>query len=176
MNRKISFQIIKFFIAISAMSTLTLFMLFYHGLKNGLLLTFLFWSFFVLCIPGKHGSMLIGAPLQMFFKIRVNTQIWTWLSAVVLNLIVYHTNKDIYLENFITHLLRYIITSPYPELLVVVFAMAANLYKPIIGYNYQSKFYFLHAAIHTILVIVNLLALFWWIYPEAVFLFNFSMS
>jgi len=149
-------------------------MCFHHGLSHGLVLTFLLWSFFILCLPGNHGSMILGAPMKAFFNIRVNAQVWVWIAAVVFNFAVYRINKDIYLENFITHLLRYIVSSPYPDWLVIIFATVTNFYKPMFRYNFHSKFYFFHAAVHTLLIIVTLLAFYWWIYPEAIFLFNFS--
>jgi hypothetical protein len=42
--------------------------------------------------------------------------------------------------------------------MVIVFATAANFYKPIFGYTRQSKCYFLHAAIHLTLIMATLIA------------------
>ena len=65
------------------------------GWKEGIILIFLCWSFFVLCIPVSRGKVILGLPISLFTKKEILTEKFTWPIAAAGNVIVLIQNPDI---------------------------------------------------------------------------------
>ena len=169
-------QLTKFTLALSGLGFLLVDMAYYYGASKGLLLTFLYWSFFILCMPAAHGSYILGVPLDLVLKRRsFSTEPIMICGAIILNVLVYTINPNIYMINFITHLLRDFIATPQPLWLIFVVAAITNLYRPLIKSFGKDPYSWLHSAIHLLLAIINIWIFYLLAYPEIVLLFNFKM-
>lgn len=88
---------------------------FKFDLKNGLLLAGLTWSFFVLCTPVADAGFLLDFPIRILFKTRmIFTEIGVWIFAICLNIIALIYNPEIYNSTTLTHLLKTILSTPWP--------------------------------------------------------------
>lgn len=94
-----------------------------YGYANGLLLTWLSWSFFVLCTPIADAGMLIDFPIRLISNIKmVYTEISVWVIAISLNLYAFFFNPELYNQTQLLHLLEHIIRNPIPLWLIFIFS------------------------------------------------------
>jgi hypothetical protein len=85
------------------------------GLTDGLLVTALTWSFFVLCTPVADAGFLLDFPLRLVTNIRMFvSEIFVWGIAIALNLYTYFLHPEIYLKTKLLVVFKNILEQPIP--------------------------------------------------------------
>ena len=105
----------KFILVLSFLAIYLFFSVFRYGPLQGSLISFLSWSFFVLCTPIADAGILIDFPLRIFFKIRmVFSEIVVWAVAIAANILTLSINPSFYEKSILLNLLHHILTNPFP--------------------------------------------------------------
>ena len=108
-------NLIKFLFLLSFLIVYFMFVQAQYGTEDGVIITALTWSFFVLCTPIADAGFLLDFPIRIATKIRMlHTEIIVWTIAISMNAYVYFFNPGLYDKTFILGLLYHIITHPYP--------------------------------------------------------------
>jgi hypothetical protein len=99
------------------------FVSFHYGVNKGLLITWLTWSFFVLCTPIADAGFLIDFPVRILFRVRMLTaEVVVWALAIGLNVYAYLGRPDTYEQTKILALFRHILEQPVPFWLIILFS------------------------------------------------------
>lgn len=108
-------NLIKFLFLLSFLIVYFMFVQAQYGTEDGIVITALTWSFFVLCTPIADAGFLLDFPIRIATKIRMfYTELIVWAIAILMNVYVYFTNPGLYDKTFILGLLYHIMTHPYP--------------------------------------------------------------
>jgi hypothetical protein len=92
-----------------------------NGLKDGFLISFLTWSFFVLCTPIADAGILIDLPMRIVANVKmIYSEIAVWVIAILLNIFTYFYNPSIYENTIILSLFKHIIDKPFPYFIVII--------------------------------------------------------
>ncbi|MFH1408675.1 MAG: hypothetical protein ABIH34_02100 [Nanoarchaeota archaeon] len=88
---------------------------FHHGVKDGFLVSFLTWSFFVLCTPVVDAGLLIDFPMRLITGMRmIFTELIVWVFAIMLNFYAYFINPSLYDKSILLSLFKHILDAPFP--------------------------------------------------------------
>ena len=91
------------------------FIAFQYGLKDGLFVTIITWSFFVLCTPIADAGFLIDFPFRLITRIKMLfSEIIVWVLAIVLNIIAYFVYPAVYAKTKLLMLFHHILSQPIP--------------------------------------------------------------
>lgn len=86
-----------------------------YGYGDGLFITWLMWSFFVLCTPVADAGMLIDFPIRLVTDIRmIFSEIMVWLIAIILNMYVFFFRPELYSHTQLLQLFKHILENPFP--------------------------------------------------------------
>jgi len=108
-------KITKFLLVLGTLAVFLLFMLNKYGFEQGLEITLLIWTFFVLCTPLAIADLLLDVPIRLFMKTRmVYSHAIVWGVALTINLVVLQISPELYEVNPILTALHHILTNPIP--------------------------------------------------------------
>lgn len=125
---------IKFLLVFSTLLIYTIFASMKFGAREGLLISALTWSFFVLCTPVADAGFLIDLPLRLFTGIRmVYSEMIVWVIAISLNVIVSLTNPVVYTTTIFLSLLSHIINQPFPYWGIILLSAMGTFFSIIFG-------------------------------------------
>ncbi|MCK4650542.1 hypothetical protein KAT08_00015 [Candidatus Babeliales bacterium] len=167
------FQLLKFSIYFIILSLITISFIIEHGFRNAIHITFLLWSFLIICIPSNHGKTLLAKPIKIITgKNLIYPEIFMWSGAILLNIFTYFITPQTYLLTFSTHLLLKIISNPWPYWAIIFFCSLGTLYKFFIGSNsfYSKKL--LHYTLRFFFSISGIIMFLYFSYNELVILLN----
>jgi hypothetical protein len=86
-----------------------------YGIRDGFAITFLTWSFFVLCTPIADAGFLLDFPIRVLFEIRMlYSEIVVWLLAVFSNVYFFFSYSEIYYKTLVLMVFHHILIQPYP--------------------------------------------------------------
>ncbi len=86
-----------------------------HGIKDGVLISIITWSFFVLCTPIADAGILIDFPIRLISGIKmIYSEIVVWTIAIIINIFVLINNSNIYDKTILLSLFKHIINTPSP--------------------------------------------------------------
>jgi len=92
-----------------------------YGLENGIMITALTWSFFVLCTPVADAGFLIDFPVRLITRMRMLfSEIMVWIFAISLNLYVLNFQSQIYQTNALLKVFHRVLTHPFPYWIVIL--------------------------------------------------------
>ncbi len=92
-----------------------------YGVNKGFLISFITWSFFVLCTPIADAGLLLDLPIRIISGVRmVYSEIIVWSIAVLLNLYAYFFNSEIYSSTLLLNLFYQILSHPFPLWMIIV--------------------------------------------------------
>lgn len=75
----------------------------------------LVWSLFVLCTPVADAGFLLDFPLRLLFNIKMYiSELFVWLVAIIINLIVFNFYPEYYDKTIPTKLFYLILSHPIP--------------------------------------------------------------
>jgi len=121
----------RFLIVLFITIVYAIFAMWHYGLKDGILVSFLTWSSFVLCTPIADAGFLLDFPVRILTKIRmIYSEIFVWGVAISLNITTLIINPEIYNTNFLLTLFKTILTHPFPYW-IIIFLSAAGTFLSI---------------------------------------------
>jgi len=92
-----------------------------YGYKDGFMLAWLSWSFFVLSTPVADAGMLIDFPVRILTGVKmVVTESLVWLIAILLNIYAYNFNTELYSKTQLLNLFHHILSNPWPLWLIIL--------------------------------------------------------
>jgi len=91
------------------------FIVYKYGLENGIMITALSWSFFVLCTPIADAGFLIDFPLRLITRIKMlYSEIIVWIIAISLNFYAFFYKPAAYEKTELLQLFKHILNDPIP--------------------------------------------------------------
>jgi len=91
------------------------FISFKYGAGQGLLITWITWSVFVLSTPLADAGFIIDFPVRLLFKFKMFiSEIFVWLIAIILNIYAYFAVPEIYSTTKILTVFKHILDQPFP--------------------------------------------------------------
>ena len=107
--------LIRFLLVLLTLLTYLMIVIVKYGLKEGLGVTAITWSFFVFCTPIASAGLLLDFPLRLILKIKmIHTEMFVWLLSFVIALSNILFNPKIFETNLLLKIYHDIITTPYP--------------------------------------------------------------
>lgn len=107
---------------------------FSHGIEKGLLISFMTWSFFVLCTPIADAGALIDFPVRLLTGIKmVYSEIVVWIIAIVLNVFVFFKNPAVYDSTILLSLLKHIFEKPFPYWAIIFLSALGTFFSVYVG-------------------------------------------
>ncbi len=92
-----------------------------YGAKEGFLLSWMTWSFFVLSTPVADAGFLIAFPLRLLLRVRMMTsEIFVTISAITLNIYAYFFAPEIYDKTALLTIFKHIIDEPFPMWIIFI--------------------------------------------------------
>ena len=148
-----------------------------YGVQQGLLVTALTWSFFVLCTPIADAGFLIDFPLRLITKIRmIFSELFVWVLAIGLNISVFILHPEMYAKTKILILFRHILTQPFPFWGIIIISLIGTFLSIQFGDELLDKIkhkdrtlYHKHKYNHQLIVMIFLFSL-------SIVLYNFLLK
>lgn len=104
------------------------------GVRDGLMVSVLTWSFFVLCTPIADAGFLLDLPLRILTGIRMlYSEILVWIIAIALNVLVFFTNVQIYEDTVILSLFHHILAQPWPFWGIIILSGIGTFLSVVFG-------------------------------------------
>ncbi len=104
------------------------------GTGDGLLVTFLTWSFFVFCTPIADAGFLIDLPVRLITKLRmVYSEMIVWSVATILNVSVILTDPTLYDKTILLKLFYKILVNPYPFWGIIILSAIGTFFSITFG-------------------------------------------
>jgi len=130
--------------------------IFTMGLKNGLLVTIVTWSFFLFCTPLPDAGILLSLPIRLVSKIKmVYSQIGVFVIGILINLFVLLLYPKIYSRTILLSLFHEIIFNPWPYWIIIILSVFGTLLSLYFGdelmdvnYHKDRKKYHKHLALY----------------------------
>jgi len=103
-----------------------------YGLENGLMITALTWSFFVLCTPVADAGFLIDFPLRLITRIKMlYSEMFVWGIAISLNIYAFFSSPESYEKTALLQLFKHILDEPIP-FWVIIFISAIGTFMSVL--------------------------------------------
>lgn len=85
-----------------------------YGVEEGFFVSWVTWSFFVLCTPIADAGLLIDFPLRLILKVRMFiSEILAWSISISLNIVAYNFYPEVYDQTSILRIFKHIIEMPF---------------------------------------------------------------
>jgi len=126
--------IIKFISVIALILIYFLFALKLYGLKDGILVSALSWSFFVLSTPIADAGILIDLPIRLITGIKmIYSEIVVWIVAISLNVFAFIKNPEIYDKTILLVLFKKILENPFPFWIIIFLSLLGTFLSIYLG-------------------------------------------
>lgn len=107
--------LIKFLAVLGILVMYFFIMMYKYGAEQGLLVTVLTWSFFVLCTPIADAGFLIDFPMRLLIRIKmIYSEIIVWIIAIGFNAYAFFLKPQIYESTHLLSLFKKILSDPFP--------------------------------------------------------------
>ncbi|MFH1644419.1 MAG: hypothetical protein ABIA74_04565 [bacterium] len=172
MNRISKKALLKFNIFVSIVAILFAFQILKHGISTGIQMALLIWSLYILCVPAKHGFVILGFPYRFITKQKMKyPEVYMWVFALLFSLTELFVSPLIFFKSEYTHLLYRILTTPWPYWLIPITSAASSLYPFFVDVDVtiRTKKHFL---IRKGLLIVSLITLSYFAFVDFIILLN----
>lgn len=105
----------KFFLILAVFLVYFMFISMKYGFREGILVSALTWSFFVLCTPIADAGILFDLPLRLITRIRmIFLELFVWALAIGLNIFTFYIHPEVYGKTKLLILFEHILESPFP--------------------------------------------------------------
>lgn len=132
--------IIKFLIVASLLISYLFFAAKTYGLKEGVWIGFLTWSFFVLCTPVSDAGVIIDFPVEFVTGIRmVYSEMIVWTIAISLNTFTYLKVPQIYEQTVLLSLFKHIIEEPFPYWAIILLSCIGTFLSLYVADSFLHK-------------------------------------
>ena len=147
------------------------------GTKDGIFITSLTWSFFILCTPIADAGFLLAFPVRMLTGIRMMyTQLFSFILAFGLNLYVFFYDPSIYDGTALLGLFRRILSQPFPFWGIILLSIIGTLFSIYFGdemidvsSHKQREKYHKHFNKYKVIIFIFLIAI-------IIILYNFLLK
>jgi len=159
------FIFVKFSLVLLVFLFYTFFVIWKYGAKEGILVSFLTWSFFVLCTPIADAGFLFDFPLRLITGMKMlYSEIAVWTFAIILNLFTLTLKPEVYKKTLLLKLFKFILMHPFPYWLIIIlsfFGTFLSIYfadelLDVVSHKERIK-YFLHHDKYRLLLFVFLI-------------------
>lgn len=124
----------KFFLVLVILLLYTLFAAHKFGAREGMLISALTWSFFVLCTPIADAGILLDLPMRLITGIRmVYSEMAVWVIAIGLNIGATLFAPHVYKATILLSLLSSIIHHPLPYWAIIILAAIGTFLSILFG-------------------------------------------
>lgn len=169
MNRLFSQRIILFFLSIVPYFFIAKSFIVDYGTKTGFHLTFLVWSFFVICLPVSRGRFLIGVPFEMVTGRELRfPELIVWPIALLGNIITLYVRPSIYFKTYLTHLFFCVLSNINLACIIIGFCALATFYSAYIRSSKNRKALYLSK----LLIVGSVITTFFLTYIEFIIVLN----
>ncbi len=104
------------------------------GFENGLYVTGLTWSFFVLSTPVADAGFLLDFPLRLLLGIRmVVSESVVWLIAAGMNILALGTKPELYSSTNLLEVFKKILETPWPYWSIIALSAIGTFMSVIFG-------------------------------------------
>ena len=125
---------IKFIIILTIFLIYFAFCIYRYGAQNGVLVSLLTWSFFVLCTPIADAGFLLDFPIRILTGIRMlYSEIAVWIIAIAMNIFFVIFNPSIYSKTLLLKIFYVILTHPIPYWSIIVLSAIGTFLSIIFG-------------------------------------------
>ena len=99
----------------------------HFGAKEGLMVSLLTWTFFVLCTPIADAGFILDLPIRILTGIRmIYSEAVVWTIAITVNIITFFGNPSAYDSTKLLSLFHYIIGQPFPFWSIIILSAAGS--------------------------------------------------
>lgn len=142
----------RFLIVLSVFLIYFAYVAYRFGVGHGLWITFLTWSFFVLCTPIADAGFLLDFPIRVFTGIRmIKSEAIVWLIAISLNVVTLLTHPELYEKTLLLSVFHHILTTPFPYWSIIFLSFIGTFLSIYFGdelldvvYHHERAKYILH--------------------------------
>jgi len=111
-----------------------------YGAGDGIFVTFLAWSFFVMCTPIADAGFLLDFPIRLITRLKMMvSEIVVWVFAISLNLYTFFIHPQIYGKTKILNLFKHILESPVPFWSIIFISMLGTFVSIQFGDELMDK-------------------------------------
>ncbi|MCA9340522.1 MAG: hypothetical protein KDA17_06415, partial [Candidatus Saccharibacteria bacterium] len=124
----------KFFVVLGLFSAYLVFSVLSFGLKDGVLVALLSWSFFEFCTPIADAGFLLDFPIRLLTGFRMlYTELLVWVFAILINVVSLALWPATYDKTSLLHLFQQILTTPWPLGLIIVLSASGTYLSVYLG-------------------------------------------
>lgn len=159
--------LVKFLLVIALLLAYFCFVIVKFGATDGILVTALTWSFFVLCTPIADAGFLIDFPLRLITKIRMLfSELLVWTIAISLNIAVFVSNPEVYGHTTLLSFFHQILARPIPFWGIIVISALGTFVSIQFGdelvdtvKHHERLLYHKHKKKHHLIIMVFIFAI-----------------
>lgn len=176
MEAKAINKVFNFLIHSLIFSLISIYFITKDGYLIGTQMTLLVWSFYILCIPAKHGSILINfISRKTTGKNVAYPTIYMWLGAIVLNILSITFTPFHYLKYTTTYLLYRILATPWPHWLILLTTGIASFFPLWVSQKPSRQKKIRNLVLHKFLMILAISILIYLAITDFVVILNFQI-
>ena len=160
---------VKFLIVLSIFLTYLAFTTIKYGLKQGIMVSILTWTFFVFGTPIADAGILVDFPARLLTGIRmIYSEMLVWTTATIINIITLLTNPSIYGKTILLVFLHKILTTPFPLWIIILLSATGTYFSIYFGDEVldilsskktNREKYEKHRIKHKIIILVSIIVL-----------------
>ena len=136
-----------------------------YGAQNGVIVSILTWSFFVLCTPIADAGFLLDFPIRILTGIRmVYSEISVWAIAITINLFFILFNPSVYSKTILLKIFYLILTHPIPYWLIIILSAIGTFLSIIFGdelldviFHHERELWRKHRMKHKLILMLFIL-------------------
>jgi len=160
-------SLFKFLLLLFVLASYLAFTVYKFGAENGLLITLLSWSFFVLCTPIADAGFLLDFPVRLITGIRMMySEIIVWIFAISLNAATALYNPSLYSNTLLLNLFYNILSTPFPYWGIILLSCTGTFFSIYFGdelmdvaFHKQRKLYHAYANKYRVVLFAFVIAL-----------------
>lgn len=131
---------IKFLAVLAVFVGYFLFVAGRFGFEEGIYVTVLTWSFFVLSTPIADAGFLLDFPLRLLLGVRMLvSESIVWLTAITINILTLSFKSELYSSTDLLEVFRKIIETPWPYWSIIVISAVGTFMSVIFADELVDK-------------------------------------
>jgi len=135
-------QVFKRFLTVLIIFSLYLiFVIFKYGLKDGILVGLLTWSFFVFCTPIADAGFLVGFPARILAGIKMTySQVLVYFIATTIIVYSFIFSPSIFDKSLLLHIFKTILLNPIPYWAIILICLVGTFLSVMFGDELMDVF------------------------------------
>ena len=124
------YSLIRFILVLIVLIIYFIFITWRHGIEQGILITLLTWSFFVICTPVADAGLLLDFPLRLITKGRmIVSEVIIWIISFLISISALIFDPGIYDSFIILEIFKKILTNPFPYWSIIILSAIGTFYS-----------------------------------------------